>query len=150
MGRSALMLWMYCIREDNHLIRPQPHHQGLILGDTGCLLGLVRLCWQRLRFLVDEAQTSHQLGGSSGAVALAMLSENISANLIGVSSGMLSEMRLCGTFLFQRQVTLTLAVILQPEKRQTQTCKGKTPFCQHCGADVQYLADGLGIVTSIQ
>ena len=143
MGRSALMLWMYCIGEDNYLIRLQPHHQGLILCDKGCLLGLVRLCWQRLRLIVDEAQTSHQLGGSSGAVALAMLSENIGANLIGVSSGTLREMRLCGQFLFQRQVALTLAVILQPQKRQTHTRKGKMPFCQHCGADVQYPADGL-------
>ena len=150
MGRSALILWMYCIREDNHLIRPQPHHQGPILGDKGGLLSFLRLCWQRVRFLVEEAQTSHQLGGSSRAEALAMLSENIGANLIGVSSGMLHEMRLCDTFLFQRQVTLTLAVILQPEKRHTQTHKGKTPFRQHCGADIQYLADGLGNVTRIQ
>ena len=92
----------------------------------------------------------HFAGTEVGAVALAMLSENIGANLIGVSSGMLREMRLCGPFLFQRQVALTLAVILQPEKRQTHTCKGKTPFRQHCGTDVQYLADGLGIVTRIQ
>ena len=79
-----------------------------------------------------------------------MLSENIGANLIGVSSGMFREMRLCGPFLFQRQVALTLAVILLPEKRQTHTCKAKTPFRHHCETDVQYLADGLGIVTHIQ
>ena len=52
--------------------------------------------------------------------------------------------------LFQRQVALTLAVILQPKKRQTHTCKRMKPCYQHCEADVQYLADGLRIITGIQ
>ena len=88
MGRTALMLWMYCIREDNHLI--------------------------------------------------------------GTSRRMLCEMCLRSPLLFQRQVALTLLVVLQPEKRQSHACKRKPPLRQHCGTDVQYLADGLGIVTCIQ
>ena len=61
---------------------------------------------------------------------MVMLNQNIGANLIGVSSGILREMLLCGPFLFQRQVALTLTVILQPEKRSPHTCKGKTPSRQ--------------------
>ena len=136
MSWAALVLWVYSILEDNNLIRSQPHHQSLILGDKGCLLGLIGLCRQSPRLLLNEAQATHQLGGSSGAVALTMLSENISVNFIGVSSGMLHEMRLFGPFLLQRQVALTLAVILQPKKRQTHTCKGKMPLRLHCGTHV--------------
>jgi hypothetical protein len=39
-------------------------------------------------------------------------------------------------------MALTLAVVLQPEKRQSHACKGKPPFRQYCGTDVQDLADG--------
>ena len=63
---------------------------------------------------------------------------------------MLHEMCLRGPLLFQRQVTLTLALVLQLKKRQSHACKGKPPFHQNCGTDVQYLADGLGIVIRFQ
>lgn len=45
---------------------------------------------------------------------------------------------------------LTLAIVLQLEKRQSHTCKDKPPFRQNCGTDVQHFAEDLGVATRIQ
>jgi hypothetical protein len=52
--------------------------------------------------------------------------------------------------LFQRKVTLPLAVVLQTKERQTRACKSEPPFRQNCGTDVQYLADAFWVVSRIQ
>ena len=48
------------------------------------------------------------------------------------------------------QVALTLAVVLQAEKRQSRSGKGKPPFRQNCGADIQNTANRSGVFSCVQ
>jgi hypothetical protein len=52
------------IREHDHLVGRKSGHESLVLGNESFLLGLIRLGWHGLWFLVHKAQTTHQLGGS--------------------------------------------------------------------------------------
>jgi len=150
MGGAALVLRMYSIRENNHLICPQTGHQGFILGYKRRLFGFIGLRRKQLWFLILELQTAHQLGGTRGAVALTIFRQNESADLIGIAGWVLGKMSLQNLFLFHGQVPLALAVVLQTEERQPCTSKGEPPFCQNAWADVQNPANRPGIFSSVQ
>ena len=48
------------------------------------------------------------------------------------------------------QMTLTLTVVLQTEKRQSRTGKGKSPLRQNCRANIQNPANCSGVFSCVQ
>ena len=59
-------------------------------------------------------------------------------------------MILCSLLLSQRQMPLTLAVVIQPKERQPRSCKGKTPFRQNRRPYIKNTANRSRVFSSIQ
>jgi hypothetical protein len=63
---------------------------------------------------------------------------------------MFGEMGFQRLLLHDGQVALTLAVVLQAEKRQSRSGKGKSPFRQNCRANIQNPANRSGVFSCVQ
>ena len=144
------MLRMHSIGEDHHLIGCRFGHQGLIHGDKRRLFDFIGLCRQQSWLFILKPQAAHQSGGSRGTVALPVFRRNIRTDPVYVPCRVFGKMGFQSPFVRNTQVSLPLAVMLQAEKRQPRTGKGKLPLRQNRRSDIQNPANRSGVFFCIQ
>ena len=141
---------MLSIGEDHHPIGCKFGHQGLIHGDKRRLFDFIGLCRQQSWLFILKPRTAHQSGGSRGTVALPVFRRNIRTDLVYVPCRVFGKTGFQSPFVLPRQMPLSLAVILQAEKRQPRPGKGKPPLRQNRRSDIQNPANRSGVFFCIQ